>query len=289
MPASNQSQTDAATRRYLRHAMAAPLLSQEREVELATRWRESNDEAARHELVAAHIRLVASVAARYRRLGLPMADLIQEGAIGLLQAAKRFDPERNVRFATYAGWWVRAQMQDYLLRSWSVVRIGSSSQQKRLFARLRRSRGESEGRSGLDETQRLRIAGELGIDRRDVELMEAVALRQERSFNAPVEEDGAVELQDLLADDGPGPEEIVFERMEAERRAATLSKALKELQPRERHVIEQRYLIEETRTLKSLGAELGVSKERVRQIETAALQKLRAAVKDETQEENAGG
>ena len=284
MASREYNQTDAATRRFLRQAMQTPLLTRDREVELAARWLDDGDTAALHELISAHIRLVAGSAAGYRKLGLPMAELLQEGTLGLLQAANRFDPEREIRFSTYAGWWVRAQMQDYLLRNWSVVRVGSSTMQKRLFSRLRKAQAGSPGSSGLSEEQRQAIADELGVDRREVELMEAIATRSDRSFNAPVEDNGQTQLQDLIADDSPGPEEIVMDRRDLQIRSDWMRDAIGALPARERLIIHARYLADDPRTLKSLGEELGVSKERVRQLECAALRKIkdRMGNRDET-------
>lgn len=272
---------DSATRRLLREAMQAPLLSREREAALARRWLGKGDEAALHELITAHIRLVAGVAARYRRLGLPLSELMQEGTLGLLQAANRFDPERDIRFSTYAGWWVRAQMQDYLLRNWTVIRVGSSTMQKRLFSRLRQAGRDTDGSGSLSEAQRAAIARDLGIDCREVELMEPLALGLERSINMPMDEEGGTILQDLLADQSPDPESIVLSERDIALRRTWLHAALEKLPERERLIIRARYLHDDSRTLKSLGEELGVSKERVRQLESAALKRIQSILQEQ--------
>ncbi len=265
---------------FVRHAMSTPLLTREREQELALRWRDLQDEAALHELVNAYTRLVAATAAKYRNYGLPMADLMQEGAVGLMQAAARFEPEREVRFSTYASWWIRSAMQDYVLRNWSIVRTGSTSSQKSLFFNLRRLRARIEGRTGkpLDDRGRARIAAELKVPARDVETMENRLGGADRSLDAPVGEEGDETWVHFLADQRPSPEDNAMEHLDGDERARWIREALAELPAREEKIIRDRLLKDEGRTLESLGQELGVSKERVRQLEARALTKLRRSL-----------
>ena len=265
---------------FVRHAMSTPLLTREREQELALRWRDLKDEAALHELVNAYARLVAATAAKYRNYGLPMADLMQEGSVGLMQAAARFEPERQVRFSTYASWWIRSAMQDYVLRNWSIVRTGSTSSQKSLFFNLRRLRARIEGRTGkpLDDRGRERIAAELKVATRDVESMESRLTGADRSLDAPVGEDGDETWVHFLADQRPSPEDNAMEHLDGDERARWIREALAELPVREAKIVRERLLEDDARTLESLGQELGVSKERVRQLEARALAKLRRSL-----------
>lgn len=265
---------------FVRHAMSTPLLTREREQELALRWRDEQDEAALHELVNAYTRLVAATAAKYRNYGLPMADLMQEGAVGLMQAAARFEPEREVRFSTYASWWIRSAMQDYVLRNWSIVRTGSTSSQKSLFFNLRRLRARIEGRTGkpLDDRGRARIAAELKVATSDVESMEGRLTGADRSLDAPVGEDGDETWVQFLPDQRPSPEDNAMEHLDGDERARWIREALAELPEREAKIIRERLLEDDARTLESLGQELGVSKERVRQLEARALGKLRRSL-----------
>lgn len=274
------AETQKANRRFIKKAIEAPLLSREREFALAHRWRDDGDETALHELIGAYTRLAVSLAARYRNYGLPMGDLVQEGAVGLLQAAQRFEPERDVRFSTYATWWIRSAMQDYILRNWSIVRTGTTASQKSLFFNLRRLRANIEGYAdgALDEAGRTEIAAALNVQVKEVEAMEARLQNPDQSLNAPVGELGEDEWQDFITDPRPSPEEVVIGMRDAETRSRWLDAALKELTERERTIISERRLREEAVTLEELGHELGISKERVRQIEHKALQKLRASM-----------
>jgi len=259
-------------------AKAAPFLERDEERDLALRWKNQRDERALHQLTRAHMRLVIAMSIRFRHYGLPVSDLIQEGHIGLLQAASRFDPERDVRFSTYATWWIRAAIQDYILRNWSIVRSGTSSTQKALFFNLRRLRarlaiGGSGSAAVFDQ-----IAATLGVHRADVELMDARFAGPDVSLNAAVSENdvsASAQRLDLLPDDGPLPDEIVEGTIDADRRAIWLEDALKSLTARELDILRQRRLVENAATLESLGDRLGISKERVRQIESRALDKLR--------------
>ncbi len=281
MPAmSETADTARANRRLIRESMAAPLLERGHERELAIRWREQRDEKALHELVQSYMRLVISTASRFKNYGLPTADLVQEGVVGLMQAAARFEPERDVRFSTYAAWWIRSAMQDYILRNWSVVRTGTTAAQKSLFFNLRRLRAKIEDGTGgrLDDVGRARIAEQLGVSRADVEDMEMRLSGADQSLNAAISADGEDAWQDFLADDRPTPEESVAEFRDSRRRSAWLASSLAELSERERTIIRERRLREEGSTLEELGVRLGISKERVRQIEHRALMKLKAAL-----------
>lgn len=264
--------------RLVRSAMSVPLLTREREMHLARAWRDEEDEAALHELINAYGRLVASMGLKFRNYGLPLADLIQEGNVGLMQAASRFEPEREIRFSTYASWWVRSAMQDYILRNWSIVRTGTTSSQKSLFFNLRRLRARIEGKTGaaIDEEGRQNIADELKVPKRDVDGMSARLAASDQSLNAPIGEEGDLSWQDYLVDDRPSPEAVTMETKDGETRSAWVEAALAELPTREARIIRARLLTDDTLTLEALGSELGVSKERVRQLEKRALGKLRA-------------
>jgi RNA polymerase sigma-32 factor len=275
---------DPATQRanlaFIRTSMQAPLLSRDHEFELARRWRERDDETALHQLILSYTRLVVAIASRFRNYGLPLGELVQEGNVGLLQAAARFDPGREIRFSTYAAWWIRSAMQDYILRNWSIVRIGTTAAQKSLFFNLRRLRARIEKASGgtVSSEARAEIAQSLDVPIAEVEAMEARLSGSDQSLNAPVGEDGDEEWQNSLADHRPGPEEVVIGLRDADTRSRWLNEALSELTQRERTIIDQRRLREEAATLEELGRELGVSKERVRQLEHRALQKLKQSM-----------
>ena len=267
---------------FVKAAMRAPYLERDEEHDLAVSWRDRRDQVALHRLTAAHMRLVIAVAARFRNFGLSMADLIQEGHVGLLEAAARFEPEREVRFSTYATWWIRASIQDYILRNWSIVRGGTSSSQKALFFNLRRLRAR------LAQTTDARprpliyaeIAEAIGVSPSDVELMDSRLSGPDMSLNAPIHEaeGGASDRQDFLVDNGALPDETVGEQIDGERRLTWLRSALNVLSERELRIVKERRLRDEGATLEALGATLGISKERVRQIETRALEKLRSVL-----------
>jgi RNA polymerase sigma-32 factor len=275
--------TDGAMRRQMvKAAMAAPYLERDEELLLARRWKDERDQEALHRITTAHMRLVIAMAAKFRNFGLPMNDLIQEGHVGLLEAAARFEPEREVRFSTYATWWIRASIQDYILRNWSIVRGGTSSAQKALFFNLRRLRARlSQGNEMLtDSAIHQEIATALGVHVKDVAIMDARLSRSDSSLNAPVV-DGDAQASDrmeFLRSDEPLPDEQVSRAIDDERRSAWLALALGELNPRELRIIRERRLAEDGATLEALGSALGISKERVRQIENRALQKLKAAL-----------
>ncbi len=273
--------TQKANMQYIRTSMNEPILEKDHELDLARRWRDKGDEKALHELVKSYTRLVVSAASRFRNYGLPMGDLIQEGNIGLMQAAARFEPERELRFSTYASWWIRSAMQDYILRNWSIVRTGTTAAQKSLFFNLRRLRAKIErtqGAEGLTDEGRAKIAKELKVNIKDVEEMEGRMSGADNSLNATVGEDGEEEWQNFLADDRPNPEEIVIGMKDAKTRSKWLEEALGTLSDREQKIIRDRHLQYETVTLEDLGKELGVSKERVRQLEARAMEKLKASM-----------
>jgi RNA polymerase sigma-32 factor len=266
-------------RQFVKAAMSAPYLERDEEHDLAVRWKEGRDEVALHRLTSAHMRLVISVAGRFRHYGLSMPDLIQEGHIGLLEAAARFDPEREVRFSTYATWWIRASVQDHVLRNWSIVRGGTSSSQKALFFNLRRLRAQLTrgGEERIDPAVHGRIAEAIGVSVADVAMMDARLSGPDQSLNAPLTSDGdSGDRMDFLADTSPLQDEVVGEDMDRARRVNWLRDALKVLSEREMNILRERRLNEESKTLESLGDSLGISKERVRQIENRALAKLKA-------------
>ena len=269
-------------RSFLRSAMKAPYLEREQERHLAERWREQRDQDALHQLTSAHMRLVIAIAARFRSYGLPMQDMIQEGHVGLLEAASRFEPEREVRFSTYATWWIRASIQDYILRNWSIVRGGTSSAQKALFFNLRRLRAKltRNGDERMSESVYAEIAEAIGVSKKDVATMDVRLSGADTSLNAPVAdgENSASERMDFLVDDTPLPDETVSEVIDAERRSRWLRDALGCLNERELRILEARRLGEDQVTLDALGHKLGISKERVRQIESRALEKLKKAL-----------
>jgi len=279
-------QTQKANRRYINKSMKAALLTREREFDLARRWREEQDEEALHELVNAYGRLVIKLASRFRNYGLPMSDLVQEGNIGLLQAAARFEPEREVRFSTYAAWWIRSAMQDFVLRNWSIVRTGTTAAQKSLFFNLRRMRAKhaDEVDGWLSGNAKDKISDELRVRVTDVEDMEMRLSGSDQSLNAAVSDASEDEWQDFMSDERPTPEEEVQEIRDTETRSKWLATALEDLTDRERTIIHERRLRDDAVTLEELGKKLGISKERVRQIEHKALQKLRAAVTRQSSE-----
>lgn len=273
---------DGADRRYLSTVMSKAMLTEEEELDLARRWRFDGDQKAMQKLVSAYLRLVVATATRFRNYGLPMPDLIQEGNIGLMLAVNRFDPERGVRFSTYAAWWVRSSMQEYVLRNWSIVRSGTSAGQKALFFNLRwlRAKLERAGGSGqLDNKTRDEIAVALKVSPADVSSMAQRLGGRDHSLNEQVGgEEGGDAFQDFLPDPGPNPEEIVTDKMDGGLRREWLTESLRELSPREQLIITERMLGDDKVTLEELGGRLGVTKERVRQIETKAFRKLQDRV-----------
>lgn len=281
MAAIDSTDIQRANYRFMRGAMNAPMLSREREQELARAWLGNHDERALHQLVASHFRLVVSQAAQYaRRYGLSFADLMQEGNLGLMQAAARFDPDRGPRFSTYAVWWIRAAIQDFVLRNWSVVRIGTTTAEKRLFFNLRRLRARIAGAHGdtLSHEHHLEIARTLGVSLGAVDDMDARLSGADRSIDAPIDEAGTTDWSDRLVDEGPSPEALVSERLALRTHRRWLAQALSQLPAREALIVRRRHLRERAQTLEELGVELAISKERVRQLEKRALARLREMV-----------
>ncbi len=280
MAYANTNSVDRADRRFIASTMKAPFLERDHELDLARRWREDGDAAAMRELVIAYARFAVRIASRFRGYGLPMGDLVQEGNVGLLEAAVRFDPDRDVRFSTYAGWWVIAAIQEYILRNASIVRIGTTASQKSLFFNLPRLRARlAENPDGaMSDADRRAIARALGVPNAAVERMEAHLSGRDQSLNATVGVNGTDELQDFLKDSGPSPEEIAIDRHDGRTRTALIEEGLARLTPRERQIIVKRFLEDEPSTLAELGKVFGVSKERIRQVEAKALTKLRRAI-----------
>ncbi|MCX7286126.1 MAG: RNA polymerase factor sigma-32 [Rhodobacterales bacterium] len=274
-----------------RKAMKAELLDAETELRLAYAWRDQRDEQALHRLITAYMRLAISMASKFRRYGAPMNDLIQEASLGLMKAADKFDPDRGVRFSTYAVWWIKASIQDYVMRNWSMVRTGSTSSQKSLFFNLRRVQAKLEREAGqrgetLDQHQlRQMVAAEVGVPLHDVEMMEGRLSGSDYSLNAMqgADEDGR-EWIDVLEDDGVQAAEAVEGAHDTDRLRDWLVSAMQALNSRERFIIAERKLKGEGRTLESLGEELGLSKERVRQLEAAAFAKMRRSLEAQSRE-----
>ncbi|KIC21884.1 RNA polymerase factor sigma-32 [Leisingera sp. ANG-Vp] len=274
-----------------RQAMKAELLDAETELRLAYAWRDDRDVKSLHRLINAYMRLAISMAAKFKRYGAPMNDLIQEAGLGLMKAADKFDPDRGVRFSTYAVWWIKASIQDYVMRNWSMVRTGSTSSQKSLFFNMRRVQAqlEREARASgarLDRHQlHQKIATEIGVPLRDVEMMEGRLSGADFSLNAvqSTDEEGR-EWIDALEDDATQADELVQERHDRRQLRKWLVSALQALNERERFIITERKLRERPRTLESLGTELGLSKERVRQLEAGAFQKMRKCLESQSRE-----
>ena len=273
---------DRADIRFIRHCMKTPMLSREREQNLAIGWRDHADQGALNEMILAYARLVVAAAVRLRGYGLPLSDLIQEGNIGLMEAATRFDPAREVRFSTYAAWWIRASMQDFILRNWSIVRTGTTAAQKSLFFNLRRLRAKitDPSRATMSGGEIDHIASALGVAAGEVSAMEQRLTGGDSSLNAMLGDGAEDSWQDQLADTRPNPEEVVTSSHDDQRRRSWLNVALERLSARERRIVEARQLAESesTLTLEDLGREFGVSKERVRQLEQRALGRLKKDV-----------
>ncbi|MEM6681060.1 MAG: RNA polymerase factor sigma-32 [Pseudomonadota bacterium] len=280
MTLTKSAEQNDSSRELLRFAMRAPMLEKEHELSLARRWRDDRDEAALSELTQSYLRLVISIAGRFRNYGLPMSDMIQEGTVGLMEAAARFEPEREIRFSTYATWWIRSAMQDYILRNWSIVRTGTTAAHKTLFFNLRRVRARIAGEydKPMSLNSRQDIADHLGVRLRDVEVMEARLSSVDRSLNMVVGEEGDSEWQDFLPCEAPLPEDVVTDQRDAQVRMTLIKEAMTNLTDREVIIISERQLADESVTLSALGERLGISKERVRQIEAQALAKLKTAL-----------
>jgi RNA polymerase sigma-32 factor len=269
--------------RYLSEIRKFPLLEPQEEFMLAKRWREHGDSKAAHKLVTSHLRLVAKIAMGYRGYGLPLAELISEGNVGMMQAVKRFDPDRGFRLATYAMWWIRASIQEYILHSWSLVKMGTTAAQKKLFFNLRKLKGQMQAieEGDLSPEQVKKIATRLGVPEEEVVNMNRRLAAPDSSLNAPVKADGGdMEWQDWLVDDSPNQEVRMGETQELDQRKHMLAGALRQLTDRERHIIVERRLVDEPKTLEDLSAKYGISRERVRQIEVRAFEKLQKAMKN---------
>jgi RNA polymerase sigma-32 factor len=266
--------------RYLDEIRKFPMLEPSEEFMLAKRWREHGDRDAAHKLVTSHLRLVAKIAMGYRGYGLPISEVVSEGNVGLMQAVKRFEPDKGFRLATYAMWWIKAAIQEYILRSWSLVKMGTTANQKKLFFNLRKAKGRI---SALDEgdlrpEQVQQIATKLGVTEQDVIDMNR-RLGGDASLNAPLREEGEGEWQDWLVDESASQEQRIVAEEEGQNRLTALREALSVLNPRERRIFEARRLAEDPITLEELSTEFGVSRERVRQIEVRAFEKVQEAVK----------
>jgi len=268
--------------RFLQKTRSFPLLPAAEERELARRWRDSGDQDALQQLVSSHLRLVVKMAMDNRGYGLPVADLISEGHVGLMQAIMKFDPERGFRLSTYARWWIRAAMQEYILRSWSLVKMGTTAAQKKLFFNLRKSKSRLQlfDEGDLDPEATGTIADELGVTEDEVLQMNRRMSSQDHSLNANVGEQ-EVEWQDLLEDEAEDPEARLGALEELQLRRAYLRTALGALKPRERHILIERRLRDDPLTLETLSQQYGISRERVRQIEVRAYEKVREAMKRE--------
>ncbi len=267
--------------RYLQEIRKFPMLTPEEELQLAKSWKEQGDERAAHKLVTSHLRLVAKIAMGYRGYGLPVGELISEGNVGMMQAVKRFDPDRGFRLATYAMWWIRAAIQEYILHSWSLVKMGTTAAQKKLFFNLRRLKGQM---AALDEgdlkpEQVEKIAKALQVPETDVISMNRRLASPDHSLNTPVRADSEGEWQDWLVDDAETQESELADREDLSNRRMLLGEALKNLNERERHILIERRLKDEPTTLEELSQQYNISRERVRQIEVRAFEKLQKSMK----------
>jgi RNA polymerase sigma-32 factor len=274
--------SDGRGKGYLSDIRRFPMLERDQEYKLATRWREQGDRDAANEIVTSHLRLAAKVAMRYRGYGLPISEIIAEGNVGLLQALNRFEPERGFRFATYAIWWIRASIQDYILRSWSLVKIGTTTNQRKLFFKLRSAKNKiAVLESGdLHPDQVALIAKSLDVSDQDVIDMNR-RLSGDKSINAPIHGDGEIgEWQDHLVDQPPSPEAIVVDQDERDHQHTALIAAINVLNDRERRIFEARHLVDEPPTPEGLAAKFNVSRERIRQIEVHAFEKVRKAARN---------
>jgi RNA polymerase sigma-32 factor len=267
--------------RYLSEIRKFPMLEKNEEFMLARQWRDQEDTEAAEKMVTSHLRLVAKIAMGYRGYGLPMAEVISEGNVGLMQAVKKFDPEKGFRLATYAMWWIRAAIQEYILRSWSLVKLGTTAAQKKLFFNLRRLKGEMQAldEGDLKPEQARLIAEKLNVTEAEVFSMNGRMSGSDASLNMPMGAEGDMEWQDWLADDEPGTAETYANRQELDSRMELLTHAMEDLSERERHILTERRLIEEPKTLEELSDHYGVSRERIRQIEVRAFEKLQKTMK----------
>jgi len=275
--------------RYLQEIKRFPMLEPQEEFMLAKAWREHGDREAAHKLVTSHLRLVAKIAMGYRGYGLPIGEVISEGNVGLMQAVKKFEPDKGFRLATYAMWWIRASIQEYILRSWSLVKMGTTAAQKKLFFNLRKAKSEISAfeEGDLRPEQVSHIATRLGVLDEEVVSMNRRLSGPDASLNAPLRADGESEWQDWLVDDvTPSQESVVADSQEMSLRMGLLEEAMAELTDRERHILTERRLKDDPTTLEELASEYGVSRERVRQIEVRAFEKLQKAMRTAAEERN---
>ncbi|MCL6682757.1 RNA polymerase sigma factor RpoH [Sphingomonas alba] len=274
---------EAGLNRYLAEIKKFPILAPEEEYMLAKRWREHNDTDAAAKLVNSHLRLVAKIAMGYRGYGLPVSDLISEGNVGLMQGVKKFEPDRGFRLATYAMWWIRASIQEFILRAWSLVKMGTTANQKKLFFNLRRMKNQINAfdEGDLKPADVTKIATDLGVSEEEVVSMNRrMGMGGDTSLNAPLRssEDGEGQWQDFLVSDEPLQDEIIADEEERQVRHELLANAMESLNERERHILTERRLVDEPQTLEDLSQVYGVSRERIRQIEVRAFEKLQAAL-----------
>jgi len=273
--------------RYLQDIRKFPMLKPDEEYMLARSWREHEDSEAAHRFVTSHLRLVAKIAMGYRGYGLPVAELISEGNVGMMQAVKRFDPERGFRLATYAMWWIRASIQEYILHSWSLVKIGTTAAQKKLFFNLRKLKGQMKAieEGDLSPERVALIAQKLDVPEQDVINMNRRLAGQDHSLNAPLKIDGEGEWQDWLVDESQNQEQVFADDEELQKRRSLLTVGMEVLNDRERHILTERRLRDDPMTLEGLSQEFGISRERVRQIEVRAFEKLQKSIKKTAMQE----
>ena len=291
MAAGYLALTEGGLSRYLSEIRNFPMLEPEEEYMLAKRWREHEDSSAAHKLVTSHLRLVAKIAMGYRGYGLPVNEIISEGNVGLMQAVKRFEPDKGFRLATYAMWWIKASIQEYILRSWSLVKIGTTAAQKKLFFNLRKAKGHIKAieDGDLRPEQVKLIATKLGVSEEEVVSMNRRLAAPDHSLNAPMRADSEGEWQDWLVDDAPNQETLLAEREQKDDRSELLVEGMKALNDRERRILTARRLQDEPATLEDLSKEYGISRERVRQIEVRAFEKLQTAIREAAKAKRVGG
>ena len=268
--------------RYLSEIRKFPMLTKDEEFMLAKRWAEHEDTKAAEKMVTSHLRLVAKIAMGYRGYGLPMAEVISEGNVGLMQSVKKFDPDKGFRLATYAMWWIRASIQEYILRSWSLVKLGTTAAQKKLFFNLRRMKSEINAldNAQLNPDQVKQIATQLNVSEKDVISMNGRMSGSDASLNAPMGAEGDMEWQDWLADEEPNQADEFARTQEFDARMELLSEAMADLSEREQHILQERRLTDEPKTLEELSEVYNVSRERIRQIEVRAFEKLQKRMRD---------
>ena len=271
---------DNDSKSFVKKAMSLPLLEEKHELNLANKWKNKNDENALHELIQAHMRLVVSYAVKYKNYGLSLNDLIQEGNIGLMKAAQKFEPDKGFRFSTYASWWIRASIQDFLLKHWSIVRIATTSKQKSLFFSLRRLKQKINGNENgnIDFNTAENIASDLNISTSAVINMDSRITQNDSSLNKKISEDGEDEFLSLLEDENARPDNIIFAKDEIDHKKTMVNSAIDSLDERETQIINERHLSEDPKTLEYLGKKLKISKERVRQIEKNAMNKMKSYI-----------